>query len=125
MKLETVQTAIITFNGWASQELSLYNGGEAVEIQWTIGPIPIDDGIGKEIIVRYDTDISSASKFYTDANGREILERTRDFRPTWNYTVNEPVAGNYYPVNSRIWIQDANRQLTVLTGKTYFYENVL
>ena len=125
MKLETVQTAIITFNGWASQELSLYNGGEAVEIEWTIGPIPIDDGIGKEIIVRYDTDISSASKFYTDANGREILERTRDFRPTWNYTVNEPVAGNYYPVNSRIWIQDANRQLTVLTGKTYFYENVL
>jgi len=125
LKLETVQTAIITFNGWASQELSLYNGGEAVEIEWTIGPIPIDDGIGKEIIVRYDTDISSASKFYTDANGREILERTRDFRPTWNYTVNEPVAGNYYPVNSRIWIQDANRQLTVLTGKTYFYENVL
>ena len=125
MKLETVQTAIITFNGWASQELSLYNGGEAVEIEWTIGPIPIDDGIGKEIIVRYDTDISSASKFYTDANGREILERTRDFRPTWNYTVNEPVAGNYYPVNSRIWIKDANRQLTVLTGKTYFYENVL
>jgi len=125
LKLETVQTAIITFNGWASQELSLYNGGEAVEIEWTIGPIPIDDGIGKEIIVRYDTDISSASKFYTDANGREILERTRDFRPTWNYTVNEPVAGNYYPVNSRIWIKDANRQLTVLTGKTYFYENVL
>ena len=122
---KSVQTATIIFNDWASQEISLYDEGEAVEIQWTIGPIPIDDNIGKEIIVRYDTDISSASKFYTDANGREILERTRDFRPTWNYTVNEPVAGNYYPVNSRIWIQDANRQLTVLTGKTYFYENVL
>jgi len=114
---KSVQTATIIFNDWASQEISLYDEGEAVEIQWTIGPIPIDDNIGKEIIVRYDTDISSASKFYTDANGREVLERVRDFRPTWSYTVYEPVAGNYYPVNSRIWIKDANRQFTVLTGK--------
>ena len=82
-----------------------------------MGPIPIDDDIGKEIILRYDTDIASQSKFYTDANGREVLERTRDFRPTWNYTVVETVSGNYYPVNSRIWIKDQNKQLTVLTGR--------
>ena len=31
-------------------------------------------------------------------NGREVLERTRDYRPTWNYTVVETVSGNYYPV---------------------------
>ena len=88
-----------------------------VEVEWTVGPIPIDDNIGKEIILRYDTDIQSQAKFYTDANGREVLERTRDYRPTWNYTVFEPVSGNYYPVNSRIWIKDQSRQLTVLTGK--------
>lgn len=69
------------------------------------------------MILRYDTDIQSAGKFSTDANGREILERTRDVRPTWNYTITEPVSGNYYPVNSRIFIQDATRQLTILTGK--------
>jgi lysosomal alpha-mannosidase len=120
VKAETVQTAIIVFNDWASQEISLYDNGTSVEVEWTVGPIPIDDNIGKEIILRYDTDIASQSKFYTDANGREVLQRIRDFRPTWNYTVVEPVSGNYYPINSRIWIKDASRQFTVLTGKNRY-----
>ena len=116
-KAESVQRAVITFNDWTSQVISLYDEGSFVEVEWTVGPIPIGDNVGKEIILRYDTDIQSQSKYYTDANGREVLERTRNFRPTWNYTVAEPVSGNYYPVNSRIWIKDADRQLTVLTGK--------
>jgi lysosomal alpha-mannosidase len=122
IKKESVQKAIIVFNDWASQEISLYDDGEAVEVEWTIGPIPVDDNVGKEIILRYDTDIQSQSKYYTDANGREVLERTRDYRPTWNYTVVETVSGNYYPINSRIWIKDANKQLTVLTGKVKTYD---
>ena len=28
----------------------------------------------------------------------------RDYRPTWKLNQTEPVAGNYYPVNSRIYI---------------------
>jgi lysosomal alpha-mannosidase len=116
-KADSVQTAVIVFNDWTSQEISVYDEGEIVEIEWTVGPIPIEDSVGKEIVLRYDTDIASQSKYYTDANGREVLERTRDSRPTWNYTVVETVSGNYYPINSRIWIKDASRQLTVLTGK--------
>ena len=119
IKAQTVQTAVITFNNWASEEIHLYDDAQVVEIEWIVGPIPIDDNIGKEIIMRYDTDIQSESKYYTDANGREVLERTRDYRPTWNYTVNEPVSGNYYPINSRIWIKDQNRQLTVLTDRSH------
>ena len=118
IKAENVQTAVIVFNDWSSQEISLYDEGESVEVEWTVGPIPINDGVGKEIILRYDTDIASQSLYYTDANGREVLERKRDFRPTWNYTVVETVSGNYYPVNSRIWIKDATRQLTLLTGSS-------
>jgi lysosomal alpha-mannosidase len=118
IKGENVQTAVIVFNDWASQEISLYDNGQYVEVEWTVGPIPVGDNIGKEIIIRYDTDIQSQAKYYTDANGREVLERTRDFRPTWNYTVAEPVAGNYYPINSRIWINETNRQLTVLTDRS-------
>jgi lysosomal alpha-mannosidase len=117
-----VQKAVIEFNDWASQEISLYDDGEYVEVEWTVGPIPVDDHVGKEIIMRYDTDIASGDKFYTDANGREVLERTRDYRPTWNYTVVETVSGNYYPINSRIYIKDANRQLTVLTGERYEWD---
>ncbi|CAF3546363.1 unnamed protein product [Rotaria socialis] len=115
-KTETVQSAMIVFNEWASQEVSLFRGAPTVEVEWTVGPIPIDDDVGKEIVVRYDTDIESASKYYTDANGRQVLERIRDYRPTWNYSVVENVSGNYYPINSRIWIKDGTRQLTILTG---------
>ncbi|CAF4709512.1 unnamed protein product [Rotaria sp. Silwood1] len=118
IKAQNVQTAIIVFNDWASQEISLYDEGEFVEVEWTVGPIPINDNIGKEIIIRYDTNIQSQSKYYTDANGREVLERKRDYRPTWNYTVVETVSGNYYPINSRIWIKEDNRQFTVLTDRS-------
>ncbi|CAF3927481.1 unnamed protein product, partial [Rotaria sp. Silwood1] len=58
IKAQNVQTAIIVFNDWASQEISLYDEGKSVEVEWTVGPIPINDNIGKEIIIRYDTEIS-------------------------------------------------------------------
>ncbi|CAF4180139.1 unnamed protein product, partial [Adineta steineri] len=81
-KTETVQSALIVFDASASQEVSLFHGMRTVEIEWTVGPVPLDDNVGKEIIIRYDTDIESASKYYTDANGREVLERIRNYRPT-------------------------------------------
>ena len=40
----------------------------------------------------------------------------RDFRPTWELNQTEPVAGNYYPVNSRIYIR--NEQVTAPTHPT-------
>ncbi|CAF1020920.1 unnamed protein product [Rotaria sordida] len=84
----------------------------------TIGPIPIDDNVGKETVLHYDTNIENASKFYTDANGREVLECIRNSRPTWNYSVVETINGNYYLINSRIWIQDDQGQLTILTNRS-------
>lgn len=113
---DQVQTALIIYNSWASQEIRLYDGQRLAEVEWTVGPIPIEDNLGKEIVLRYDTDIASNGYFYIDANGREVLERKRDYRPSWNYTVYESVSGNYYPVPSRIWIKDQQRQMTVLTG---------
>jgi lysosomal alpha-mannosidase len=115
-KGQVIQTARITYNDWTSEEVSIYGDESSVEIQWTVGPIPIGDNLGKEIILRYDTDIRSQGKFFTDANGREVLERQRDYRPTWNYTKVETISGNYYPINSRIWINDTDKQLTILTG---------
>ncbi|CAF3717623.1 unnamed protein product [Rotaria socialis] len=115
---DQVQKALIIYNEWACQEIRIYDGARITEIEWIVGPIPIEDGIGKEIIVRYDTDIQSDGTFYTDANGREVLERKRDYRPSWNYTVYESVSGNYYPIPSRIWIKDNQRQLTILTDRS-------
>ena len=119
-KASLIQSALIVFNEWASQQINIYDNSSAVEVEWSVGPIAIHDNISKEVIIRYDTDIASTAKFYTDANGREVLERIRDYRPTWNYTVLENVSGNYYPINSRIWINDQQRQLTILTGASFY-----
>ncbi|CAI8046007.1 Lysosomal alpha-mannosidase, partial [Geodia barretti] len=77
------------------------------------------DGLGKEIISRFTTDLNTKSKFYTDSNGRQMLERVRNYRPTWKYNNTEPVTGNYYPVDSRIFIKDEDRgvQFTVMNDR--------
>jgi hypothetical protein len=40
-----------------------------------IGPIPVDDGIGKEVITRLTANMVTNSTFYTDSNGRDFLKR--------------------------------------------------
>ena len=88
------------------------------------GPIDVSDNAGKEVIIRFESDLKSHGVFYTDSNGREILLRRRDYRPTWQLKpVSEPVAGNYYPVNSQIFIRDeenlsVRRQLTLVNDRS-------
>ena len=55
--------------------------------------------------VRYESNLSSGEVFYTDANGREMQRRVRNYRPSWPLQVNEPVSGNYYPLTSAMYIQ--------------------
>ncbi|XP_046463564.1 lysosomal alpha-mannosidase-like [Daphnia pulex] len=97
------------FSDWASQVVRVYKGQSDVEIEWTVGPIPVGDGIGKEIVSRVTTQIPSGGRFYTDSNGRQTLLRRRDFRPTWTLDVTEPVSGNYYPINSHIYVTDSEQ----------------
>ena len=40
-----------------------------------IGPIPVDDGIGKEVVTKITTELQSNKTFYTDSNGRDFIER--------------------------------------------------
>ncbi|XP_042239009.1 lysosomal alpha-mannosidase-like isoform X2 [Homarus americanus] len=88
---------------WVSQVLRVYMDQLVLEMEWLVGPIPIEDGIGKEIVNRVVwPDIVTNNTFYTDSNGREIVQRVKDFRPTWQLQNLEPIAGNYYPVNSRL-----------------------
>ena len=48
------------------------------------------------------------------------MKRVLDYQPTWDLNVTEPIAGNYYPVNTRATIVDSARgmQLTVLTDRS-------
>lgn len=121
--VEVVQTDLVTevhaaFGDWVKQVTRVAKDSDFVEIEWTVGPVPTDDGIGKEVVTKFDTDISSGNKFYTDSNGREFLERTIDYRPTWDLEVFQPVAGNYYPVNAAIYIEDSDSSLAVLNDRT-------
>ena len=90
-----------------------------IEIDWTVGPIPVSDGIGKEVIIRYSTDIQNNGEFFTDSNGRQLLGRIRNYRPTFEINMTEPTAQNYYPVNSKILIRDeAGSELGVLVDRS-------
>ncbi|RXN26527.1 lysosomal alpha-mannosidase [Labeo rohita] len=116
----TVQEVTQWFSPWVSQVVRLYEGRKELELEWTVGPVPVADGLGKEVITRLETDIKSSDYFYTDSNGREVLERRKDYRPTWDLKQTEPVAGNYYPINSRAYIKasDDKHQLTVVTDRS-------
>lgn len=117
---DLVQEVYQEFLPWLTQTVKLYSGKRYAEFQWTVGPIPINDKQGKEVVSRFQTDLSNKGIFYTDANGREVLKRQLNHRDTWNFKNSEPVAGNYYPVNSRIYIRDEARQaqFMVLTDRS-------
>jgi alpha-mannosidase len=124
-----------TFSDWATHVIRLVKGLPYIEVEWTAGPIPINqpwlvpeseehklcgpDGCnwGKEVVMMYQSGIKSESKFYTDSNGREMLKRVRNKRgPSYPpLNVSEPVAGNYYPVNAMIALDDGLMEMAILT----------
>ena len=53
------------------QVTRVYNDKFYIEVEWTVGPIPLDHG--REIITRYDTSLSTNKTFYTDSNGENFL----------------------------------------------------
>lgn len=105
------------FSPWVSQVTRVYTNVEHAEIQFTVGPIPIDDSNGKEIVTKITTPLKTEKSFYTDSNGRDFLKRVRDYRPDWDLEVIEPVAGNYYPLNLGIYMKDNESDVSVLVDR--------
>lgn len=114
---ELVDEVHQVFNEWISQVVRIFKTQKVVEFEWLVGPIPVEDDIGKEIISRFYTDIKTDGTFFTDTNGRETLKRVRDFRVDFTVTNEEPIAGNYYPINTKIAIEDENFRLAVLNDR--------
>ena len=49
-----VDEVIRTFSdSWVTQILRIYHEDDVVEVEWVVGPIPVSDNIGKEVIARY------------------------------------------------------------------------
>ena len=101
-----VQEARQAITPWLSAVVRLWGNATSLEIEYTVGPIPVADSVGKEIVASYGVEGWSNSggpggeqQWATDANCRDMLVRSRDGRDWANYTNSEPIAGNYYPVN--------------------------
>ncbi|XP_057543590.1 probable alpha-mannosidase At5g13980 isoform X1 [Amaranthus tricolor] len=112
-------------NSWIYQVTRAYKDNEYIEVEYTVGPIPVEDGIGKEVVAKLSTDIQSNKKFYTDSNGRDFIERIRDYRSDWDLQVNQPVAGNYYPINLGIYLQDGMSEFSVLVDRSVAGSSIL
>lgn len=66
-------------NDWVWQTIRVYENKEYAEFDWVIGPVSDQlDNVGKDVIIRFETDLETDSKFYTDSNGREPVSVTKD-----------------------------------------------
>ena len=81
-------------------------------------PTPVSLFHGHEVVSRFSTSIASNGELLTDSNGREMMLRKRNYRPTWKLNQTEPVAGNYFPCNGAVAIKDDKAQLTVLVDSS-------
>nr|BET03731.1 alpha-mannosidase [Allium cepa] len=105
-------------NPWIYQITRAYKAKEHVEVEFVVGPIPVEDRIGKEVATQITTAMVTNKTFYTDSSGRDFLKRIRDYRSDWELEVHQPVAGNYYPINLGIYIEDGAKELSVLVDRS-------
>ncbi len=62
----------------------LRSGLAAIELEHVILPIPIDDSLGKEIIIRISTNMSTAGTWWTDSQGQVRFLNTLSLRTRRN-----------------------------------------
>ncbi|KAK4483252.1 hypothetical protein RD792_010436 [Penstemon davidsonii] len=82
-------------NTWLHQVTRVYKGKEHAEVEFTIGPIPVDDGFGKEVITQIRTVLNTNKTFYTDSNGRDFIKR----------------------INLGIYVEDESTEVSVLVDR--------
>jgi lysosomal alpha-mannosidase len=82
---------------FVSQSTRLWAGAASVEVEWSVGPVDVADGLGREVVTRYSSSgLGTNATWRSDSNCRESVERRRNVRRT-NATITEPVSANYYP----------------------------
>jgi lysosomal alpha-mannosidase len=93
-----------------------------IETQTVMKPLVHDN---KEYLLILKSDINNISEensknteFFTDTNGSMMIRRVKDTRLGWEYNKDEPVADNFYPVNSVISIRDKQRIFSVWNDRS-------
>jgi len=120
-----VHEARLTLNDWISMTIRLIDGQSNIEVDWTVGPVPIDDGIGKEVIIQYNSSAlatkaqgDSSVAWYTDSNGREFQKRIRNYRQSWDFKSTEPISQNYVPVNAAAYVNSSDSLFSVVVDRS-------
>jgi lysosomal alpha-mannosidase len=108
------------WSNWGIQTTRLYTTKAHLELEFTIGEIPIADGLGKEVITKFVSNLNTNNYWYTDSQGLELQQRLLNYRATWDFNQTEPVAGNYVPANVATLIKDSskNLQLSLVTDRS-------
>ncbi|KAH3742715.1 Lysosomal alpha-mannosidase [Pelomyxa schiedti] len=98
------------------QRFRLYKNDPTIAMFTTVGPIDIADRYGKEVIVRLNSTIASSGVVYTDSHNLEFQERVYNVLYD-DYTVENPISGNYYPISSATYIKDSTNILAVVPDR--------
>ncbi|CEM37133.1 unnamed protein product [Vitrella brassicaformis CCMP3155] len=96
------------------------DGSDAIDVDWSVGPIYIDDKQGKEFVSMWSLPaVNSSAAMAVDSNGLAMVRRTRDQRQSFALNVTDTEAGNYYPINSAAYVEDASTgvRFTVLVDR--------
>lgn len=68
------------FSEYISQVIRISEDKPYVEFEWLVGPIPVEEEFGTEVVTIFSSEIASNGVFYTDSNGRELIRREKDKR---------------------------------------------
>ncbi len=103
---------------WVAQTARLEGG--LLELEWTVGPVPVDGdwSSSKEVFSRFASDLGSGDAWTADSNGYEYVRRRRDHRDTYTLNLTEPIAANVVNVNAAVYLRDATRDLVVLNDRS-------
>lgn len=97
------------WDSYAHQTIRTYEDKEYIEFDWVVNIPLIDDHTGREIIIRFESDLDNDNVFYTDANGRQMVRRVYDHQR--KSCSNEDIPANWYPIYTKAFIRDKSKKI--------------
>eukprot|EP00092_Neocalanus_flemingeri_P041666 GFUD01045381.1.p1 GENE.GFUD01045381.1~~GFUD01045381.1.p1 ORF type:complete len:827 (+),score=232.40 GFUD01045381.1:107-2482(+) len=111
---ELVNETIMETGEWGALSIRTYADTDVTEVTWQVGPIPG----GKEAVVVYSTNMETDGVFYTDANGRQTIQRKREIINKFDGLKDaELESSNYYPITTRLELRGQD-VMTVITDRS-------
>lgn len=95
----------------AAARITLSDVSDLLKFEITINDLPVAlDQTGKDVVVDWYMleGFDSGKRFWADSNGLEMVPQQLFQHRDYNYTSNNTVSNNFYPVTSAIAIRDAN-----------------